>query len=151
MLTLRFIENPLRFAPFVRRSANRSLALGGAATAIAVCVGVVLHAPDPVGRGAAATALTVTASPPPAGSDMTAYDAVVQHAFAQVQAAVAASAELKAVPSNLEPPLADAAAERTARCFKGCLRDIFQVGQPECATGDTASATTVALVGDSNA
>ena len=41
-LTLRFIENPLRFAAPVRRSAIRSLAVGGVATAIAVCVGVAL-------------------------------------------------------------------------------------------------------------
>ena len=31
------------------------------------------------------------------------------------------------------------------------MRNLFEVGQPECATGDTASTTTVALVGDSNA
>ena len=42
VLTLRFIENPLRFAAPVRRSALASLALGGAATAVAVCVGVAL-------------------------------------------------------------------------------------------------------------
>ena len=42
VLTLRFIENPLRFAPSVRRSGGRSLALGGAATAVAVCVCVAL-------------------------------------------------------------------------------------------------------------
>ena len=59
--------------------------------------------PDPVGHGAPAKPLTITASPPPAGSTIDAYDAAVQHAFAQVQAAVAASADLKAVPSNLEP------------------------------------------------
>ena len=35
--------------------------------------------------------------------------------------------------------------------LNGCMRNLFQVGQPECATGDTASTTTVALVGDSNA
>jgi hypothetical protein len=35
--------------------------------------------------------------------------------------------------------------------LNGCLRSFFQVGQPECATGDTASPTTVALIGDSNA
>ena len=35
--------------------------------------------------------------------------------------------------------------------FNGCLRSPFQSGQPECATGDTASTTTVALVGDSHA
>ena len=42
VLTLHLIENPLRFAAAVRRSPARSLALGGAATAVAVCVGVAL-------------------------------------------------------------------------------------------------------------
>ena len=115
VLTLRFIENPLRFAAPVRRSALASLALGGAATAVAVCVGVALLVlvPTPVGRGAPATPLTITAAPPPAGSGIDAYDAAVQQAFAQVQAAVAASADLKAVPSNLNPPLAGAAHPKT--------------------------------------
>jgi hypothetical protein len=152
-LTLRFIENPLRFAAPIRRSALGSLLLGGVATAIAVCVGVALLValPTPVGRGAPAAALTVTAAPPPAGSNIDAYDAAVRQAFAQVQAAVAASADLKAVPSNLNPPLADAAAEDKTVYNHGCLLALFQVGQPECATGDTASTTTVALVGDSHA
>jgi len=153
VITLRFIENPLRFAAPVRRSPLRSLLLGGVATAVAVCVGVVLlvWVPTPVGRGAPVAPLTVTAAPLPTGDNMDAYDAAVRHAFAQVQAAVAASAELKAVPSNLDPPLADAAAELKAMYLHGCLRNYFQGGQPECATGDTASTTTVALVGDSHA
>ena len=157
VLTLRFIENPLRFAAPIRRSPLRSLALGAAATAVAVCVGVALlvSLPTPVGRvataAAPAPALTFTATPAPAGSDIDAYDAAVQQAFAQVQAAVAASADLQAVPSNLNPPLADAAAEFRGVFLNGCLRNLFEVGQPECATGDTASTTTVALVGDSQA
>jgi peptidoglycan/LPS O-acetylase OafA/YrhL len=153
VLTLRFIENPLRFAAPIRRSAWGSLALGGAATAIAVCVGGALLAwvPIPIGRGAPAAPLTVTVAPSPTGDNIDAYDAAVRQAFAQVQAAVAASVELKAVPSNLEPPLADAAAEKNAIVFNGCLRTPFQGGQPECAAGDTASTTTVALVGDSHA
>jgi peptidoglycan/LPS O-acetylase OafA/YrhL len=153
VLTLYLIENPLRFAAPVRRSPLVSLALGGAATAVAVCVGVVLLqvVPTPVGRGAPAAALTVTAPPPPAGSNLDAYDAAVQHAYAQVHAAVAASAELGAVPSNLQPPLTEGAAELKAILFNGCLREPFQGGQPECATGDTASTTTVTLVGDSHA
>ena len=153
VLTLRFIENPLRFAASVRRSAARSLALGGVATAVAVCVGVALLVlmPTPVGRGPAAPALTVSAGPPPTGSNIDAYDTAVQQVFAQVQAAVAASADLQAVPSNLNPPLADAAAEQGALRLNGCLRSFFEVTQPECAAGDTASSTTVALVGDSNA
>ncbi|OBJ04802.1 acyltransferase [Mycobacterium alsense] len=152
-LTLRFIENPLRFAAPIRRSAPVSLALGGAATAMAVAVGVALLAsiPVPVGRGPAAAALSITATPPPAGSTINAYDAAVQQAFAQVQAAIAASVGIEAVPSNLSPPLANAAAEHTAVFQNGCLRNLFDAGQPECATGDTTSTTTVALLGDSHA
>jgi peptidoglycan/LPS O-acetylase OafA/YrhL len=153
VLTLRFIENPLRYAAPLRRSPRASLTLGAAATAIATIVGVVLLTwmPTPVGRGAPAAALTVTASPPPTGHNIDAYDAAVQYAFAQVQAAVAASADLKAVPSNLDPSLADAAAEDKTTYNHGCMLALFQVRQPECATGDTASTTTVALVGDSHA
>jgi peptidoglycan/LPS O-acetylase OafA/YrhL len=153
MLTLRYIENPLRFAAPIRRSALASLALGGAATAVAVCVGaaLLLAVPRPIGRGAPAPTLAITTAPPPAGSNMNAYDAAVQQAFAQAQDVVAASADLKLVPSNLNPPLADASAERHAIFLGGCMRHFRQDGQPECATGDTASSTTVALVGDSNA
>jgi peptidoglycan/LPS O-acetylase OafA/YrhL len=151
MLTVRLIENPLRFAASLRRSANGSLVLGGAATALAVVVGVALHAPDPVGRGAPAMAFKVTVAPPPAGSGIAVYDAALQHAIAQVQAAIAASAELKAVPSNLDPPLADAEPKNPTFGFDPCFLGFFQYRQPDCVTGDTASPTTVALVGDSNA
>ncbi len=72
--------------------------------------------------------------------------------FAQVQAAVAASVDLKAVPSNLNPPLTDQTAQQWRILTHGCLRVLpFDSGQPECATGDTASTTTVALIGDSHA
>jgi hypothetical protein len=153
VLNLRLIENPLRFAAPLRDSALRSLALGGVATALAVCVGVALLVvlPTPVGRGAPAATLTITAAPAPAGSTISTYDAAVRHAFTQVQAAVAASANVKAVPSNLNPSLADVAAEDQMRYFNGCVRNLLEVGQPECASGDTASTTTLALVGDSNA
>ena len=153
VLTLYLLENPLRFAAVFRRSAVGSLALGGAATAVAVAVGVALLVvvPVPVGRGAPATPLTITAAPLPAGHNLDAYTAAVQHAFAQVQAAVAAAADLKAVPSNLDPPLDDPAAELNAMSANSCMRDFWEVDQPECAAGDTASPTTVALVGDSHA
>jgi len=153
VLTLRFIENPLRFAAAVRRSPGRSLALGGAATAVAVSMGVALLVvvPAPVGRGTPAAALNVTTAAVPAGSDSAAYDVAVQHASAQVQAALVASAGLKAVPSNLDPPFADVEAEQNAYMGSGCLLTPLQGRQPECATGDTASPTTVALVGDSHA
>jgi peptidoglycan/LPS O-acetylase OafA/YrhL len=155
VLTLHFIENPLRFAAPLRRSAARSLALGGVATAVAVCVSVALLVmmPAPVGRGAPRATLAVTASPSPAGYDIDAYDATVQHAFAQVQAALAEAAELKAVPSNLNPSLVSAAAngQKGNPMNPMCFRLPFLAGQPECAMGDTASTTRVALVGDSHA
>ena len=153
MLTLRLIENPFRYAARFRRSAGASLALGGAATAAAVSVGAALLVvlPAPVGHGPAAPALKVTAGPPPTGQNVVLYDAAVQQLFAQVQAAVAASVDTKAVPSNLDPPLADTASEGTRVENKGCVLNFLDVDQPECATGDTASSTTVALVGDSNA
>ncbi len=153
-LTLRSIENPLRFSARLRRSSLASLGLGGAATAVAVCAGVVLPVEvsnPPVGHSLAATPLIITAAPAPPGSTMEAYDAAVQHVFAQVQAVVAASAELRAVPSNLNPPLADQAAQLKAILTNGCLRLPFQDGQPECAVGDTASTTSMALIGDSRA
>ena len=93
----------------------------------------------------------MTAVPLPAGSDIGAYDAAIRDAFAQVRAAVAASADLKAVPSNLDPALADAMPKSTLGASDSCFGGFFEVVQPECATGDTASKTTVALVGDSNA
>jgi peptidoglycan/LPS O-acetylase OafA/YrhL len=153
VLTLYGIENPLRFSSLVRESVGRSLALGGAATAIALSAGLILLVvvPAPVGRGPTAPELKVTASPPPYGSNFETYEAAVRDAYAQVHAAVAASAALKAVPSNLSPPLADASDDRTAILVNGCLRAYDEVDQGECATGDTASRTTVALVGDSHA
>ncbi|WP_431230981.1 acyltransferase family protein [Mycolicibacterium psychrotolerans] len=151
-LTLRFVENPLRYASKIRNSPSRSLAVGGIATAVAVCVGFALQVPNPVGSGAPAAALAVTSTPIPPGADAATYDAALKNAMAQVQAAVAASAGLKAVPSNLTPALADAAQNDDPDAAPaGCIRTYFEVGQPDCMTGDLASPTTVALIGDSNA
>jgi hypothetical protein len=152
-LTLRYLENPLRFAPSLRASAGRSLAVGGAATAITVVTGLTLLivVPTPVGRGTPASPLVVSTSPVPAGSGIVAYDAAVRDTFAHVQAAVSASANLKAVPSNLTPRLADAEAEGKTMLLNGCEPTAFRAERPECVTGDTTSTTTVALVGDSNA
>ena len=151
VLTMRFIEDPLRFSPRIRNSPSRSLALGGIATLVAVCVGFVLQAPDPVGRGAPAQAMTVNTVPVPSSAAIAAHDAAVRQAFEQVQAAVAASADLEAVPANLEPSLADAARKNQRLTDDGCVRSFLEVAQPECAMGDIGSSTSIALIGDSNA
>jgi peptidoglycan/LPS O-acetylase OafA/YrhL len=156
-LTLRLIENPLRYAAPLRKSPMKSLAVGGVATSAAACVGVALlmwvssmPMPVAVAHGAQAAPLTITPAPAPTGDSVGAYDAAVQNVFSQVQAGVAASADLRAVPSNLNPSVADAAGEVGAMLFNGCLRAPLQSGQPECAMGDTASKTTVAMIGDSH-
>ncbi len=152
-LTLRVIENPFRFAPSLRRSPARSLALGGAATTAAACVCVVLLVlfPTPVGRGPAAPTFAVAMGPVPTGGNPESYAAAVRDGLAQVQAAVAASADLNSVPSNLQPPLADAQTETAANHSKNCLLNFLDVDPSECASGRIDSPTTVTLVGDSNA
>ena len=148
VLTLGLIENPIRFAAPVRRSAARSLVLGAAVTAVAACAATVLLVirPLPVGQGTAAAAMTVT-SPAPSSTQ----DGAVAQMTARVQAAVTASVAVQAVPSNLSPSLAEAPGDKPTVFLNGCVRSWREVGQDECASGDTASATTVALVGDSHA
>ncbi|MFI6044007.1 acyltransferase family protein [Nocardia sp. NPDC051321] len=152
MLTLWFIEDPIRFAAPLRRSPVLSLTSGGAVTGVAVGVAVALlvYVPAPVGHGAAAEALSVALVAPSAAA-VDPHDAAVQQLTAQVQAAVVASAEQQAVPSNLSPALADAPADKAAVFGNGCVRSWLEVGQPECVSGDPDSTTRVALVGDSHA
>jgi peptidoglycan/LPS O-acetylase OafA/YrhL len=158
MLTLVAVESPIRFAAPLRGSGGRSLLLGGALTAAGVCASLVLVSvvPLPVGRGAAARAPEIDAPPPPdpatpAEPTPDPAEAALQALTAQVHAAVAASADRQAVPFNLTPPLADAYAEKPEVFVNGCVRSWLYVGQAECAYGAAASATRVALVGDSHA
>jgi len=153
VLTLRLVENPLRFAAPIRSSAKASLALGAGVTAVAVAVGQVLLGvvPVPVGHGTPATPLTVTVTPVPPGSDLATHDAAIRQAFDQVQTALTGSANLEAVPSNLDPSFVGVQTEQAAYAGQGCLLSPLQGEQPECASGDTASPTTVALIGDSHA
>jgi peptidoglycan/LPS O-acetylase OafA/YrhL len=153
VLTSRYVENPLRFSDRIRLRPRNSLALGAAATAIAVVVGVVplLVAQDPVGHGPAATPLIIRVAPVPPGSGIAAYDDAVQQALAQVQSAVVAGLEPKAVPSNLTPALGGSTDQIASMLTNGCLLVGFQSAQPECVAGDRESPTTVALIGDSHA
>ncbi|WP_234788799.1 acyltransferase family protein [Mycolicibacterium iranicum] len=152
-VTLRCLENPVRFATAVRTSPGRSLMVGGAVTAIAVVVGAALFkaVPITVGSGPPSPALALPAAPLPAGNGVEAYDEALRRAFQSVHASVVDSAELGPVPSNLEPALVDASAEENTVYLNGCMRNFFESGQPDCMTGDTGSTTTVTLVGDSHA
>ena len=153
ILTMRFVENPVRFSATLRDSPRRSLAMGGLTTAAAVIAGVItlVSVQTPVGRGPAATPLSVAVSRVPPGSPIADFDAAVRSAFEQVQAAVAASLSMTEVPPNLTPPLTGQAEEVASMQSGGCLRVLpfDNSPHPDCATGDPKSPITVALIGDS--
>ena len=153
VITMHVVENPGRFAAPLRRSAKASLALGGFATAATACACVLLLTvvPVPAGHGAAAPAARIVTLPPTAVPALDPQEAAVRQAFAQARDAVAAAADRRTVPSNLNPSLAQAPDDKAAIFVNGCMRSWREVGQSECAKGDTASPTTVALIGDSHA
>ena len=153
MLTLWCVENPIRFAAPLRRSAGRSLLLGGAVTAAGVAAGLVLVAlvPVPVGQGAAAVEPTITVADPAVVPTEDPQAAALRAVTTQIQSAVAAAAGTQAVPSNLSPSLVDAPAAKPAVFVNGCVRSWLGIGQEECASGDLVAARTMALVGDSHA
>ncbi len=148
ILTLHLIENPLRFWPSLTSSAQRSLAVGGVLTAVAVGVCLVLLGvrPVPVGQGMAAAPVAPLANSsvdPPGGIP------VPLSVRDQLVAAVAKSAVPGPVPANLTPALN--AIAKPEVFVNGCVLSWRDVAQPECASGDAGAPTTVALVGDSHA
>ncbi|WUI28996.1 acyltransferase [Mycobacterium sp. NBC_00419] len=146
VLTLRYVERPVRYSIPLRRSAGRSLVLGSAVTAVAVSAALLLpmFVPTSVGHGRPAPAAMTEMRGVTAADPLT-------DTIARIAAAVAASAQRHDVPSNLAPPLADAATDKPAVFVNGCVRSWREAGVPECASGDVSSKTTVALVGDSHA
>lgn len=153
VLTLRYIENPLRFDPRIRDSSRNSLLLGGAATAVAVVVGVVplVTVPAPAGTGPAATPLTITATPAAPDSGIAAHQEALRQVVAQMQDGIERSVGLQAVPVNLSPPLDSMKDQIDSIMTHGCLLLPLQADQGDCVAGDADSPTTVALIGDSRA
>ncbi|BCI50855.1 acyltransferase [Mycolicibacterium litorale] len=152
ILTLHLVENPARFAEALRGSASRSLALGGVATAAAVCAAIMLLVVRPIPTGAGPTAAPAALSAPAPAT--TAPGAAAAGPAAptprqQVQAAVAASAEMRAAPADLSPPLGEV--EKPEVFVNGCVLSWRDVDQPECLSGETDSPVRVALAGDSHA
>ncbi|MGV0810803.1 acyltransferase family protein [Mycolicibacterium boenickei] len=143
ILTLHLVENPARFAAALRNSSWRSLAVGATATGVAVCAGLVLLAVRPVPTGSGPAAVPVAAIGPARAA------APTLTPEQRVQAAIAASADLRAVPSNLSPPLGNIT--KPEAFVNGCVLSWKDVVVPECASGATTSATRIALIGDSHA
>ncbi len=135
VLTLRYLENPLRFAPKIRNSPWRSLGLGAIATAVAVAVGMALtlvvptpigHADQPKRPPSPPHHYPPTPTWPPTTPPSNRY--LRKHRPPSPPPPTS-----NAVPANLNPPLTDVPAQLTALSANGCMRLPYQGGQPECA------------------
>jgi peptidoglycan/LPS O-acetylase OafA/YrhL len=69
----------------------------------------------------------------------------------EVGATVRASVDLRALPSNLDPPLTEAPSSEAPPFLDGCLLGYAGTYQPPCIFGDASSKQTVVLFGDSHA
>lgn len=150
VLTLRYLERPIRYSRPLRISTGRSLSLGSAVTAAAVCAALLLPmlVPTPVGHHAPAAPVSHSAAQLPAAQ--TTGDPLTG-AVAAAESAVETAARGMPVPADLSPPLIEAAGDKPAIFLDGCVRSWLEVGVPDCVSGDPAAATTVALIGDSHA
>ncbi|MFD5747591.1 acyltransferase family protein [Streptomyces sp. NPDC127033] len=136
-LTLRLVENPVRFHRVFRRRPRRALVLGTALTA-----------------GASALSLTATAVPPTI--EVGAPAPALARALSDAPAPRARLTELlasspTALPSNLTPPLPEVRSARSAVYRDGCHADYAATTTRPCVYGDRTSSRTVVLFGDSHA
>ena len=158
-VTTMLVEQPARRSAWLSAQRTRSLLAGGAISlgAAAMAVVVVVEVPPPVGTGSAAVthlsaaapaqsphpASSVSAAPPPV--------ATADGLDAQVNQQVYRSLANPDVPKNLRPSLSDASADLPTPEEDGCLDGYTDAVVHSCVFGDTASATSIVLFGDSHA
>ncbi|WP_428949836.1 acyltransferase family protein [Streptomyces sp. cg35] len=136
-LTLRLVENPIRFGAVFRDRPRRALGLGAGSTAGIVTLALVAALFPPAigsGRPAPGLAAALDRAPDP-----------------QARLAQLLTAPNDVVPGNLSPGLAEIKAGRSAVYRDGCHVGPASVDVPPCVYGDPASDTTVVLFGDSHA
>ena len=139
-LTLRFVENPVRFS--ARLTTRRSLALGAALTAVAAVAafGTIGAVPEPKGTATAAPAPVLTPAPK-ATATLT----------EKVRQAVATAARSNAVPENLTPSLKRARRDKPRHVDDGCHLTYDQTTPRRCVYGDVTARDAAFLTGDSHA
>ncbi|MDF6044432.1 acyltransferase [Streptomyces sp. JH14] len=137
-LTLRLVENPVRFNHVFKRSAARGLALGLGLSA-----------------GTAAIALVAAQFPPALASDGNAPS--LAGTVASAEDPLPALQKLlanpdHALPANLTQDLRTVGKAKSAIYLDGCMASYTSDRVPAgCEYGDTSSSTVVALYGDSHA
>jgi peptidoglycan/LPS O-acetylase OafA/YrhL len=143
-LSMRLLENPIRFRPSLRRRPWRGLVLGAALSAVSVGAagffGILpMHL---VGSGRASDTAAVVADGP------------TDEAAARLSALIATSARTNAMPVNLVPAVTAASGDLPTD--KGCLASLDATSTADAMAagcdryGDTSSATTMVLFGDSH-
>ncbi|MEW2076361.1 acyltransferase family protein [Streptomyces sp. NPDC012403] len=136
-LTLRLVENPVRFHRAFRGRPRRALALGAGLTA-----------------GATALSLTAAAVPPTievGGTAPVLAEALADAPDPQTRLAELLASSPVSLPSNLTPALPKVKSSRSAVYRDGCHVDHDSTRTPSCVYGDPASSRTVVLFGDSHA
>jgi hypothetical protein len=158
LATTNVLENRVRFSRFLSLRPARSLAMGAALTCVAL-VGVAVAAgqiPSLQGSKPVAALKPVSLPSTPSkdassAAKLSPTAAAVANTYAQIAPAVAASANTRAVPSNLDPPLADARKSQALPFTDGCDDGFTDSTVHHCVYGDPNSKTTVVLFGDSHA
>lgn len=153
--TVRLVEDPVRFSPWLRLRPRRGLVLAGAAT-VAVstfATGASYALPPLTGGAAVAPVAALPAGRPAPGPapNRTAPPSPLAQAEAAVARVLGAAAGTRVVPGNLAPPLAAAAGDKAAPFLNGCDLSFTAVYQPPCVFGDRAGRRSVVLFGDSHA
>lgn len=135
VLTTHYLEQPIRYAPALRASTAKSLAIGAVCTVTSVAVAAALpQVLSPmVGRGVPGASITATES------------------AAAIRKLVEISARQRELPVNLSPQLADVPAAVRALRDEPCMQGMADVAALDCESGDPAGGRTVALIGDSHA
>ncbi|UIX35662.1 acyltransferase [Streptomyces sp. GQFP] len=136
-VTLRVVENPVRFHSAFRGRPGRALRLGAVLSA-----------------GAAVIAMTAYAFPPPINSGKPAVELRQEVAKApdpQLRLRQLLEARSSRLPSNLSPPLTEIKSARSAVYRDGCHVAYDSTSTPPCEYGDPASDKVVVLFGDSHA
>jgi peptidoglycan/LPS O-acetylase OafA/YrhL len=156
LATVKLVEDPVRFSPWLRARPGRSLALGAGLTAVttAVAMATATLLPSPQGRGLATPPAAIRITRPPRARHATTQDpaaARLASLSAPVVRAVAKAVTVRTVPANLEPSLESAHANQPRPVADGCLIRWLGVGSGPCVYGSASSRTTVMLFGDSHA
>ena len=136
MLTFALVENPARYLRALRRPPSRAIVAGLLVTVLTASVfATTAHTRRTVSGGSPAPVLTA--------ADLTPK---------RLSATLTASLATAAVPENLTPPLDRAALDRPRIYDEDCSSRFADATiRKPCTYGDTASATTIVLFGDSHA